>query len=210
MKRCNGNYVIVGEDFRFGYQRIGDVAFLKEHEAEYDMKTIVVNKMDYDHAKISSSRIRDCIDQGECKEAWKMLGFPYFFSGEVVRGNQIGRTLDMPTANLLVAEGKRIPPKGVYATITHLDGKCYPGVTNIGNKPTIPGVNLVGIETYLFDFNQDIYGKNIRVELCEFIRPERKFSGLDELKKNMHQDQINAHKALSHIEGESLLATVVL
>ena len=118
-----------------------------------------------------------------------LLGYTYRISGTVEHGNHLGGTkLDMPTANLFPPEHKLLPPNGVYATKTIVDGKRYEGISNIGTKPTVSEGNARGIETFLFDFSGDLYGKNITVELYTFERPEMKFASLDELKVQMHKD----------------------
>ena len=122
-----------------------------------------------------------------------MLGFPYFFSGEVVRGNQIGRTLQMPTANLEVPDGKVVPPKGVYATITHIGDEIYGGVTNIGEKPTVGDKQKMGVETFLFNFDEDIYGKEIQVDLYYFLRKVMEKHGWRE---RLGDNMLNAYSAI--------------
>lgn len=199
LKQCRSKCVIVGEDFRFGFKRQGCADTLKQAGEFLGFEVDVMAKKRYQGEIVSSSLIRQSILGGDLEYANNMLGFPFCFSGEVVKGNQIGRTLQMPTANLIVRNGKMIPPKGVYASITHLDGKEYPGVTNIGTKPTVDDALVTGAETYLFDFDEDIYGKNIKVDLHQFIRPEKKFSGLNELRDNMFRDSEHARKALSHL-----------
>ena len=199
VSRCQAAFIAVGEDFRFGYQRSGTAELLRAYGEQLGFAVSILPKQTYGNEVISSSRIKDAIRKGNCEEAKEMFGFPYFFSGEVVWGNQIGRTLEMPTANLYVPEGKIVPPFGVYASITEIDGKTYPGVTNIGKKPTIKEYQEIGVETFLFDFDRNIYGKEIRVKLYRFLRPEQKFSGLDELKKNMFQDKENARSVLKHL-----------
>ena len=203
--RCHTACVIVGEDFRFGYERKGTAETLRKLGKEYGFSVFVLPKKKYEGDYISSSRIYHNLLKGNCNDAREMLGFPYFFSGKVVRGNQIGRTLQMPTANLEVPEGKVVPPKGVYATITHIGDAIYGGVTNIGEKPTVEDKQKMGVETFLFDFDEEIYGKKIQVDLYKFLRPEQKFSGLSELKKNMFCDKENAKKYLYSISGKHLI-----
>lgn len=189
VKDCGAKQVAVGEDFRFGQNRQGDVNLLQELSEKYGFKLCVLPKKKMDEVDISSTRIRKLLHENSLQKANQLLGSPYFVMGEVVYGNQIGRTLDMPTANLNVPEGKIIPSYGVYATKIYFDGQVYIGVTNIGEKPTIPGQNKVGIETNIIDFSDNIYGKMIRVEFHHFLRGEQKFSGLDELKKQMDLDK---------------------
>ena len=128
-----------------------------------------------------------------------MLGYPYFIKGEVIYGNQIGRTINMPTANIAVEACKLIPPKGVYVSRVFLDDKKYYGITNIGVKPTIEGENALGVETNIFDFDEDIYGKEIIVEFLNFERPEMRFSSLEMLKERMHKDAEYGRRYVKHL-----------
>ena len=148
----------------------------------------VVEKVQEDGCDISSTRIRDTITKGQIRKANSLLGYHYFVQGIVVHGNEIGRTLNAPTANLLPPAEKILPPFGVYLTRTIIDGRTYGGITNVGCKPTISGENPIGIETNLFDFDEQIYGKEIKVEFLAPVRPEMKFSSLEELKERMQAD----------------------
>ena len=152
---------------------------------------VVPKKKMYDEI-ISSTRIRKCLGDGSLSLANELLGAPYMVMGEVVHGNKIGRTLDMPTANQIPEGRKILPPFGVYASRVCVEGEYYFGVTNLGVKPTIPGENQIGVETCLLQFEGDLYGKKIQVELCEFIRGERKFANLEQLMHQMEADKKNA------------------
>lgn len=200
VKRCNAKQIVVGEDFRFGCGRSGDIRLLEELSEQYKFQIQVFRKLCYQGEEISSTRVRKALLAGELKQANAMLGRPFFFEGKVVAGNRIGRTLQMPTANIIPEGNKLLPPKGVYASSVMVGERGYYGVTNIGKKPTVPGNSGYGVETYIFDFDRDIYGRKIRVELLEYLRPEQKFSGLEELRRNMHQDKENAMKVFSRIK----------
>ncbi len=191
-EECHAKIVVVGEDFRFGFGRRGDIRLLDTMSAQYSYECRHFERIAYDGQVVSSSRIRALLAEGKIEKVNKLLGRPFFLEGTVVMGNQIGRTLDMPTVNLIPAESKLLPPNGVYASRVTVDGAVYKGVTNIGIKPTIPGKQGYCAETYLFDFHENIYGKNICVELFRFLRPEKKFSGLEELKENMERDKKEA------------------
>jgi riboflavin kinase/FMN adenylyltransferase len=131
-----------------------------------------------------------------------LLGRNYTVIGPVVYGNQIGGSvLNMPTANQVPGEGKILPPSGVYASRVRVGHKWYEGVSNIGKKPTIPGPNNLGIETFIYDFRENIYGEIIRVELLWFLRPEQKFDDMDALKNQMAQDKIKAKEVLASLKG---------
>ena len=120
----------------------------------------------------------------------QLLGYTYSVTGEVLHGRQIGRTLGMPTTNLIPKEEKLLPPNGVYATRTEIEGEFYEGITNIGYKPTVGGETRRGVETYLFDWDKDLYGKEITVHFYGFERAECKFASLEQLKKRIEQDVI--------------------
>lgn len=192
VEQCDSKLISVGEDFHFGYERKGDVSLLKQFGKTYGYSLYVFKKKKkYNHI-ISSTDIREYITDSNLEIANELLGRPYFIMGKVIYGNQIGRTLDMPTANLSVSPYKVLPKFGVYATKVYIEDQCYIGVTNIGKKPTIPGENQVGIETNIIDFSGNIYGKQILVEFYSFIRDEMKFSGLEELKAQMENDRNHA------------------
>jgi len=119
----------------------------------------------------------------------KMLGRYYSIVGTVVKGNQLGRTMQMPTVNVVPSQQKLLPPKGVYATITTIDGVDWKGITNIGYKPTVSNNQVIGVETHLFDFSRDIYGKEIKTKFISYMRPEKKFGGVDELTEQLRVDR---------------------
>ena len=130
-------------------------------------------------------------------EANYLLGYSYFLTGPVLHGNEIGRTIGIPTANQRPETFKLLPPKGVYAVKVLAEGKQYDGISNVGCKPTIEGINPMGVETFLFDYSGDLYGKDIRVSFLKFIRPEQKFGSLAELKAQMDRDILVCKKYLN-------------
>ncbi len=192
IQQCGAKEICVGEDFRFGFERKGDVAFLAKHQETYGYKLRVFEKKKLAGECISSTRIRKVLKEGSIDEVNSLLGRPYMIYGTVHHGNQIGRTLNMPTANQIPSEGKVLPAFGVYASRVHIGERSYIGVTNLGIKPTIPGENKIGVETYIMDFDEDIYGQEIGVELHTFIRGEKKFSDLEALKAQMELDKRQA------------------
>lgn len=187
-KRCNAKMIVVGEDFCFGKNRKGNVKLLKELSSIYDYELRAIKKVELNGEVVSSTRIRKYIQAGELTQANELLCEPYQFQGEVVKGNQLGRTLDMPTANLIPREDKLLPPYGVYASTVLLDGSLYTGITNVGMKPTIAGEKKAGVETNLFATLPMFYGSRITVYLHKFIRPEMKFSSIEALKEQMAKD----------------------
>lgn len=188
VEKLGTKLIVVGKDFRFGHNRRGDIHLLKELESKYGYRLIACDKQRLHHTIISSTIIRKQLAEGDMEAANAMLGQPYSIYGKVLHGRKIGRTLGMPTTNLIPTENKLLPPSGVYASRTWIDGKQHPGVTSIGYKPTVGGEKSKGVETYLFDFDQDLYGKEIEVEILHFFRPELKFDSLEELKLKMQED----------------------
>lgn len=147
----------------------------------------VVEKEQYKGRDISSTYVKEALEAGDMELVNDLLGYRYFISGEVLHGRRIGRTLGMPTTNLVPSTKKLLPPNGVYLSRTRIGEQAYYGVTNIGYKPTI-GETFRGVETYLFDFDGDLYGENIDVELWKFKRPEMKFDSVEHLKNQMQAD----------------------
>ena len=180
--------IVVGNDFRFGKNRRGDVEMLKAMESVYGYKVIAFEKKRWKDTVISSSTIRDELAKGNMEDVNEMLGQPYYIHGKVLHGRKIGRTLGMPTTNLTPNTYKLLPPSGVYVSRTIIDGISYPGMTNIGYKPTVGAEEFKGVETYMYDFDGDLYGQEIDVELLTYKRQELKFNSLEELKFTMEED----------------------
>lgn len=188
VRQLHASFVAVGKDFRFGYQRRGDYALLKRMGERLGFRVKVVEKEQSHGRDIGSSYIREALHEGNIPLANELLGYRYFVSGKVLHGRQIGRTLGLPTTNLLPPADKLLPPNGVYLTKTILEDGEYFGITNIGYKPTVGGETHKGVETFLFDFNGDLYGHHLTVEFLEFERPEQKFKTLEELKARILSD----------------------
>lgn len=200
-KECGAEVISVGEDFRFGYRRGGDVQFLQNRCALDGFELNVFPKKEMAGSVVSSTRIRTLLREGDIQMANRLLFQPYFIYGTVCRGNRLGSTkLNMPTANQIPAAGKILPPFGVYASQVQIHGRIYAGVTNIGIKPTIPGGNTVGAETHIIGFDGDLYGVNICVELCAFLRKEQRFSGLELLRDQMEKDKDQACRMLENLK----------
>ena len=198
-KSLNMKYVVVGDDFRFGHKRAGDYHTLQEYEAEYGYKTVVLEKLKDSNRDISSTYVREKIADGNIKKANQLLGYRYFIRSEIVHGKKLGRTLGIPTINMILPSDKLLPPNGVYVTEVLVEGQSYMGVTNVGCKPTVSAENIVGVETYIDNFNQDIYGEKIVVSFIDFIRPELKFASVTELKVQMLSDIKVARKCYKSI-----------
>ncbi len=199
-KKLNAEVVVCGEDFRFGKGAKGDAEKLKLLCEKYHIKTVIVKQAKYEGRKISSSDIRDCIRHGEIKRANEMLGYNYYYKLPVLHGNKIGRTLDFPTINQEITKGYILPLFGVYITRTKIDGKWYNSISNIGVKPTVEERSAPLIETNILDFEGDIYGQVVEVELICFLRPERKFESVDELKRQVKSDINKTREFFEHWE----------
>lgn len=190
VKRMNAKAIVVGTDCGFGYRRSGNAAVLAELSGKYGYQLYVIEKEKDDLRDISSTYIREELDKGNVEKANELLGEPYAIHGTVVHGRHMGGSvLGFPTANLIPPEIKRLPRFGVYVSRVLVDHCYYRGVTNIGRKPTIDGENPVGVETFIFDLDQDIYGNVIEVQLLSFIRPERTFASLGELREQIGRDK---------------------
>lgn len=194
-KQLGAALVIVGDNFRFGHKRAGDLSTLVELGRELGFEARAEPLEGDEIGPISSTRVRGHVKAGELEAARRLLGRPHALTGLVVKGDQRGRTLGFPTANLNDVE-ELLPPHGVYATLVDeldTDGRATrlgTGVTNVGVRPTVKAGR--SIETHLFDFDQDLYGKRLRLHLLEQQRSEKKFSGLDELKQQIAQDAARA------------------
>ena len=188
VKNLSVKCIVAGEDFCFGRNRRGNYQMLKEYAKELSYEAIILPKMKEEERDISSTFVREEITAGRIEKANKLLGYPYFVSGEIKHGNRIGRTIGFPTINLIPPENKLLPSFGVYITKVTIDGIVYQGVTNVGCKPTIEGTNPVGIETHILDFKQDVYDKVAIVTFIKKIREERKFPNLDSLLEQLRLD----------------------
>lgn len=196
VKRCGAKKVVVGTDFRFGHARKGDAKLLQEMGKQYGFETVIMEKLVEDGEVVSSTKIRERIRQGKIEEANALLGTPYRITGKVEKGNQIGRTIATPTANIVPDSVKELPPYGVYAVIVSVEGKQYGGISNLGVKPTISANNAVGLETWLFDASLNLYDKQITVFLIAFQRPEQKFASIESLQEQIKEDTVQAKELL--------------
>jgi len=148
-----------------------------------------MDRVEIDGVTVSSTKIREYLQNGETEKANKLLGHAHILSGEIKSGKQIGRTIGIPTANMVIPQGVIMPKKGVYAVrFTTEDGKSHKAVTNIGTRPTVNGGEDVTVESHILDFDGDIYGTNCTAEFLHFVREERRFASLDELKTQINAD----------------------
>ncbi len=189
----------VGKDFALGHKREGDIKFLRQYGFThgYDVQAIELVQADDVHAIISSTMIRESLELGEVEQAAEWMGRPHSMSGEVVRGDQRGRTIGFPTANIAVWPEQVIPAKGVYAGWATLGSERFMAATNVGVRPTFDGAGTLTVESYLLDFDRDIYGKSLTVTFDRRLRGEQKFNGIDELIAQIRHDTEQTRALLS-------------
>ena len=182
--------IIIGYDHRFGNDRKGDIRLLEKHEQDYQYELIEIPAQLIDDATVSSTKIRNAITDGKVEEAAHMLGRNYSFSGRVVHGNKLGRTLGYATANLEPEEREQIiPAMGIYAIQAMHNGTRYNGMMSIGYNPTVTDKKELKIEANLFDFDKDIYGETLEIFFVKKLRDEQKFESLEALKAQLHKDK---------------------
>ena len=190
--------VWVGANFLFGHDRSGNFSMLRLLGARYGFKTEKIDPVRYKDFVVSSTRIRRLVSEGRVDEAGALLGHQYFLDGTVMHGDQRGRTIGFPTANLCT-ENELLPPHGVYATTTRIAGIVHASVTNIGTRPTVDTSGRTVIETHIFDLNRDLYGQSIRVGFVQRLRDERTFESLDLLRAQIAADCQRARVLFTHL-----------
>ena len=190
----------IGADFALGFKREGDVAFLRAQGVEKGFSVEVVELVTNDESGqvVNSRNIRAALEDGNIEAATRWLGHPYRLHGEVVRGDARGRTIGFATANIDVWSEQFLPKKGVYAGWAHLGDETFMAVANIGNRPTFSG-KMVTVEAHLLEFDRDIYGHDLIFDVVAFLRPEMKFTGVDELAAQIRQDVIAGRDLLEKL-----------
>ena len=188
IEKLNVKKIVIGSDFKFGKDRKGNLEKLRELSLTLDFDLVVIDILNINNTekKFSSSHIRDLITNGNFENVSKMLGRNWSMVGEVIKGDQKARRINFPTANIK-PDNKILPKKGVYCVKAIIDSKVYKAISNIGYRPTVDGSVLL-LETHLFEFNHDIYGKELTVEFLAFIRAEKKFDNFQELTKQIQKD----------------------
>lgn len=184
---------VCGHDFRFGDRGAGTASLLQEYCAAQNMPCRIVPEQILDGITVSSTHIRRLLEQGEMEQAVRFLGHPHILTGEVVTGRKLGRTLGIPTANLLIPEGVVQLCYGVYACKAQTEEGTYLAVTNVGNRPTVGG-HRVTVEPWLMDFDGDLYGKEITLSFYVFLRPEKKFESLEALREEIQKNAVQTRK----------------
>ena len=186
---------VCGDDFRFGAGGLGTAKKLRAYCEKRGIPYAVVPQQELDGIRVSSTHIRSLLEQGDVALAARFLGHPHMFTGTVVPGRQLGRTLGIPTANMELPPELLQPKTGVYACTAHMDGHTYVAVTNIGSRPTVGG-HQTRFESWLLDFDGDLYGKELTLQFHAYLRPEEKFDSLEDLQTQIRQDAAKTRKLL--------------
>jgi riboflavin kinase/FMN adenylyltransferase len=199
--RLNISKIIIGHDHRFGRNRTANIDDLIRFGLDYGFEVEKISALEINEVSVSSTKIRNALNEGKIDVANDYLGYQYFINGTVIKGKQLGRTIGFPTANIEPSENyKLIPTNGVYIVSSEIDGKIVQGMMNIGTRPTVDGIGTT-IEVHYHDFNEDLYGKHIKVSLHHRLRDEVKFESFDALKQQLEQDR---QDSLAYFKNQSL------
>jgi len=197
IKKIKPSVLVIGYDHHFGKGRSGNFNLLKQYAEQGHFQLEEISKQLVEDAHVSSTTIRKALEQGDVREANNLLQSNFQLSGEVIIGDQRGRTIEFPTANLQISSDKKlIPPNGVYAVRAFIKNQCFSAVMNIGFRPTVTDTTELRLEVHLIDFDKDIYGENLKVEFIERIRAEKKFNSFEDLKKQIELDCESAREIL--------------
>ncbi|NRB50741.1 MAG: bifunctional riboflavin kinase/FAD synthetase [Saprospiraceae bacterium] len=196
--RFKPRYIVIGYDHRFGLNRQGNIDYLKWHGEELGYEVVEIEKQEIQDIAVSSTKVRQALEEGDVKSAKQLLGHPFLLSGKVIQGQKIGRTIGFPTANIDVSDKhKLIPPYGIYAVKVRLEEKEFGGMLYIGDRPTLEQHTNQTIEVNIFEFSEDIYGKEITLEFVDFIRHDMRFDNLEGLQSKLAEDKLASQQALS-------------
>lgn len=195
-KQMNVRFLAAGRDLSFGAKGAGNAALLQKLGPELGFDFMTIDKVCMSGYEVSSTLVRSKVEEGDMEMAERLLGMPYMIAGKVERGNQLGRALGFPTINISPAENKLLPPNGVYFSevryngmlISHGRGALYRGISNVGYKPTVSHNPILGVETYLYDFEEEIYGEEVEIYLYKFHRPEQRFDSVEQLREQLKED----------------------
>lgn len=196
VSECRAKAAVCGFNFRYGKGAAGTAQTLANKMALLGRECIVCEPYKYGDAPVSASRIREAVEAGDMQSARAMLGHCFFMEAEVTHGKALGRTLGLPTANQKLPAHYVRPKNGVYVTRVNIDGQSYNAVTNVGVRPTVDDGEFVNCESHIIGYDGDLYGKSLRVEFCSFLRAEKKFDCVDELKAQIEKDRKEAEKWL--------------
>jgi riboflavin kinase/FMN adenylyltransferase len=200
VNELNTKQIVIGYDHHFGKNRTANINDLKKFSETYNFKVEEIPAQDIEDVTVSSTKIRKALNLGDIGTANAYLGYNFFISGRVIKGKGIGRTLDFPTANIYVKESyKLIPSDGVYVVKSKIEGSTIYGMMNIGTNPTLDG-KLRSIEVHFFEYNRDLYEKDLKIEFLHWLRNEKKFENLEALKNQLNKDMANALAYINKID----------
>lgn len=198
IEKIGTHTLLLGHDHRFGKNREGSFEYLKQNQAKFGIQVFEISRLDIDEAAVSSTRIRNFLNNGEVGSAATLLGRNYSITGTVIEGKKLGRNIGFPTANIHIGSPYKLLPKmGVYAVEVVIDEQEFGGMLNIGFNPTVNASNLKHIEVHIFDFKEDIYNKKITLRFLSRLRDEQKFNGIEALKTQLSQDAVEAKEIYS-------------
>lgn len=192
---CNAKYVVTGPNFTFGYKGKGNTRMLSRVAGSYGFKAEIGEAVQLNGRMVSSTRIRGLIEDGDLELTNEYLGRPFSFGGRVIHGDQRGRTIGFPTANLAIPDKRAMLPNGAYGVYVIIDGEQFKGIANVGNNPTFEGCNR-RLEVHVLDFTGNLYNKPVTVQFVKKLRDEKKFSGIEALVKQLHADEEKARQIL--------------
>lgn len=186
--QMNARLIAAGNDLSFGAGGRGNAELLRRLAPELGFAVRTIDKVCMEGREVSSTLVRDCVEDGELVRAEKMMGMPYMIAGKVTEGRKLGRRLGFPTVNIIPEPDKLLPPNGVYYSSVRHNGRTYRAISNVGCKPTVTEERSIGVESYLYHFDSEIYGEDVEVYLHEFRRPERRFENPDALRAQLQED----------------------
>lgn len=186
--RMNTCFIAAGYDLAFGAGGAGRADLLRRLGPDLGMEVKIIEKVCLDGREVSSTYVRECVESGDLETAQRLMGIPYMVAGKVAEGRHIGRTLGFPTVNILPAGNKLLPPKGVYYSGVRTGGRICRAISNVGCKPTVTDEKVIGVESYLYEFDREIYGEEIEVYLHAFRRPEKRFESVEALRRQLEED----------------------
>lgn len=187
-RQMNARLIAAGNDLSFGAGGRGNAGLLRRMAPELGFAVRTIDKVCLEGQEVSSTLVRSCVETGELVRAEKMMGMPYMIAGKVTTGRKLGRRLGFPTVNIIPGPDKLLPPNGVYYSSVRHNGRTYRAISNVGCKPTVTEERIIGVESYLYHFDSEIYGEDVEVYLHEFRRPERRFENPDALRAQLQED----------------------
>lgn len=187
-RRMNVSFLAAGKDLSFGARGAGNAELLRQMGPKLGFDVCIIDKVCLEEREVSSTYVRSQVEAGNMELADRLLGMPYMVAGRVVRGKQLGRTIGFPTVNIIPGSGKLLPPAGVYFSQVRCKEKLYRAVSNVGYKPTVTSEKVLGVESFLYDYDGDMYDTFIEVYLHSFRRPEQRFESVEALRRQLEED----------------------